>query len=55
MGDWLYRYVAGIDLDEDAPGYQHIHIRPQPGEGLSWAEAKLERCMDGSIRMAETW
>jgi len=42
IGEWLYRCVAGIDVDEEAPGYKHIHIKPQPGPGLTWAEAKLE-------------
>ncbi|SDD04808.1 alpha-L-rhamnosidase [Paenibacillus sp. UNCCL117] len=42
IGEWLYRYVAGIDVDEAAPGYKHVHIRPQPHEGLTWAEAALE-------------
>lgn len=42
IGDWLYRCVAGIDIDEEAPGYKHIHIKPQLGAGLTWVEAKLE-------------
>jgi alpha-L-rhamnosidase len=42
IGDWLYRYVAGINTDEDLPGYKHIHIKPHPGPGLTWAEADHE-------------
>jgi alpha-L-rhamnosidase len=42
IGDWLYRCVAGIDTDEAKPGYKHITIKPQPGPGLTWAEAELE-------------
>lgn len=42
IGDWLYRYVAGIDTDEAAPGYKHIQIKPHPGPGLTWAKAGLE-------------
>lgn len=42
IGDWLYRHVAGIDTDEREPGYKKISIRPQPGEGLSWAEGRLD-------------
>ena len=49
IGDWLYRRVAGIDADEQAAGYKKIHIRPQPGDGLEWAEARLET-MYGEIR-----
>ncbi len=39
IGDWLYRTVAGIDIDEMQPGYKHILIAPQPGGGLSYAKA----------------
>jgi alpha-L-rhamnosidase len=42
IGDWLYRYVAGIDTDEAAPGYKHIQIKPHPGPRLTWAKAALE-------------
>ncbi len=49
IGDWLYRRVAGIDMDERIAGYKKILIRPQPGEGLDWAEARLET-MYGEIR-----
>ena len=42
IGDWLYRYVAGIDTDEATPGYKHIQIKPHPGPGLTWAKAGLE-------------
>ncbi|QGQ95048.1 alpha-L-rhamnosidase [Paenibacillus psychroresistens] len=42
IGDWLYRYVAGLDTDEAAPGYKHIYIKPHPGPGLDWAALDLE-------------
>lgn len=42
IGDWLYRCVAGIDTDEAEAGYKRVRIRPQPGEGLSWAEGRIE-------------
>ncbi|MDF2836064.1 MAG: alpha-L-rhamnosidase, partial [Paenibacillus sp.] len=50
IGEWLYRDVAGIDVDEHAPGYKHIQIRPQPNEALTWAEAEYES-MYGRIRV----
>ncbi len=31
IGDWMYRVMAGIEIDEAAPGYKHILIQPQPG------------------------
>ncbi|WP_026485767.1 family 78 glycoside hydrolase catalytic domain [Caldanaerobius polysaccharolyticus] len=41
IGDWLYRVVAGLDTDPDMPGYKRILIRPQPGGGLTYAEAQF--------------
>ncbi|MFC5404956.1 family 78 glycoside hydrolase catalytic domain [Cohnella soli] len=49
IGDWLYRVVAGIDTTESGAGYKRITIRPQPGEGLNWAEGRLET-MYGEVR-----
>jgi alpha-L-rhamnosidase len=42
IGDWLYRVVAGIEVDPDAPGYKRILIQPQPGGGLTYAKACLD-------------
>ena len=42
IGDWLYRTVAGIQLDEQSPGYKHIIIQPHPGGSLTHAKARLE-------------
>ena len=41
IGDWMVRTVAGLDLDETAPGYKHVVIHPQPGGGLTSARAEL--------------
>jgi alpha-L-rhamnosidase len=38
---FLHRYVAGIELD-DTPAYRHFRVRPQPGGGITWAEAAHE-------------
>jgi alpha-L-rhamnosidase len=27
IGEWMYRVMAGIEIDEAAPGYAHILIR----------------------------
>ncbi len=40
IGEWLYRVVAGIDIDERNPGYKHILIQPHPGGGLTHAKAR---------------
>ncbi|CAM4212355.1 glycoside hydrolase family 78 protein [Paenibacillus alkaliterrae] len=42
IGDWMYRTVAGIQTVETAPGYKQIIIAPKPGDGLTWAEGRLE-------------
>ena len=39
IGEWLYRAVAGIEIDPDKPGYKHIIIQPHRGGGLSYAKA----------------
>ncbi len=42
IGDWMYRVVAGIEIDESEPGYKHILIEPHPGGGLTHASASVE-------------
>lgn len=34
IAEWLHRYVAGVWLQADAPGFQHVHIRPYPHDAL---------------------
>jgi alpha-L-rhamnosidase len=51
VGEWLYRVVAGIDLDPARPGFRHIVIRPRPGGGLTWARATY-RSLRGPIQSA---
>jgi alpha-L-rhamnosidase len=42
IGEWLYRVVAGIELDPDVPGYKRFLIRPQPGGQLTYASATFD-------------
>lgn len=42
VGAWLYRSLAGIAPDLAEPGYKLIQFAPQPGGGVTWAEARLE-------------
>jgi len=42
IGEWLYRVVAGIEVDPDCAGYKHVLIRPQPGGGLDRVRAALD-------------
>jgi alpha-L-rhamnosidase len=56
IGDWLYRVVAGLDIDEQNPGYKNIIIQPRPSGGLTYAKARHESLF-GSVesgwRLAE--
>ncbi|MBW3621795.1 MAG: family 78 glycoside hydrolase catalytic domain [Armatimonadetes bacterium] len=42
VGEWMYGYLAGIDVDPNRPGYKHVMLRPRPGGGLTHAEAVYE-------------
>src|SRR5262249_17004015 len=52
IGDWMYRVMAGIDLDEAAPGYKHVFIRPQPGGGFTSVKSSHETPYG---RVASAW
>ena len=52
IGRWMYDTIAGLALDPDRPGYRHVRIAPQPGGGLTWANATL-RSLHGPI--ATNW
>jgi len=41
IGEWLYRHVAGIDINPNHPGYKHILFAPHPGGGLKNANAEI--------------
>ena len=42
IGEWMYNVVAGIEIDEKAPGYKHVVIAPRPGGGLTFAKASVD-------------
>ncbi len=42
IGEWMYRVVAGLEIDPREPGYKHVLVQPQPGGGLTSAEARLQ-------------
>lgn len=35
VGEWMFRYAAGIEADPDQPGFKHILIQPTPGGDFS--------------------
>jgi alpha-L-rhamnosidase len=40
IGSWLYREIAGLNVDPDMPGFKHIIIKPKPGGDLTYAEVE---------------
>jgi alpha-L-rhamnosidase len=52
VGEWLFRHVAGIELDPEVPGFQRFVLRPFVGKGLDFARASY-RTMHGEI--ASDW
>lgn len=42
VGEWLFRYVAGIDFDESDPGFKTIVMRPRPSRTIGHADATFD-------------
>jgi len=42
VGEWLYRYVAGIDVEQEGAGFKHFLLRPYPDERLGFVRARFE-------------
>jgi len=40
VGDWMYRYLAGLNPLE--PGYRRTELRPRPGGGFTHVRATHE-------------
>ncbi|MEI8197944.1 MAG: alpha-L-rhamnosidase C-terminal domain-containing protein, partial [Phycisphaerae bacterium] len=36
---WMIRQIAGINADEEHPGFKRVVLRPQLLEKLAWAKA----------------
>lgn len=48
---WFYKYLAGIRLDVDCPGFKQVIFRPYLAEDLDWVSAEYE-CPYGLLRAA---
>ena len=46
---WMYRYAAGIKIDEANPAYKHFFVEPKPDRRLGYAKARYESAY-GTIR-----
>jgi alpha-L-rhamnosidase len=42
VGEWLFRYAAGIDTSPDGAGYKKILLHPRPGKELEWVKASYD-------------
>jgi alpha-L-rhamnosidase len=42
IGDWMYRVMAGLEVDESKPAYKHVLIQPRPGGGYTSVSATHE-------------
>ncbi len=51
VGEWMYRAMAGIDVDAGGAGYKHTVFRPQPGGGITHACAEY-RSLHGMVKSA---
>lgn len=52
IGEWLYRIVAGLEIDPEKPGYKHFIVKPQPGGGLTSAQAQIST---GYGKVSSSW
>jgi len=48
VGEWLYRFVLGIDVQPGSTGFSKLLMRPHPGGGLDWARGTY-RSVRGSV------
>jgi alpha-L-rhamnosidase len=53
VSEWLYRHVAGIELDPEVPAFKQFIIRPFIGGGVSHAAAQYHS-IHGTIESAWT-
>ena len=58
VGEWMYRYMLGIQYSDEQPGFKHIILQPQPDrremlptgqELITWARGH-HHCYYGDIR-----
>ena len=56
IGDWLYRYVAGLDVAEDGAGYSHADHPAPPRRVAGGRPRRLRlrpRALRGGVDAAE--
>jgi alpha-L-rhamnosidase len=53
VGEWLYRFVLGIELAPGATGFERVVVRPHPGGSLTYARGSFQS-VRGAITTAWT-
>lgn len=54
IGEWLVRVAAGIEIDEQNPGYHRAILYPRPGGGLRLVQAAYES-QYGTVGCTWSW
>ena len=42
VDSWFYKTLAGIHVDENAPGYKNIIVKPYMPASLAWVKASVK-------------
>jgi len=42
VGEWLYRFILGIDQEPGTAGFGRLLVRPHPGGTLTWARGRYQ-------------
>jgi alpha-L-rhamnosidase len=42
VGEWIWRYVVGLNPDDAAAGWKHFVVAPKPGGGVTWARGDYD-------------
>jgi alpha-L-rhamnosidase len=42
VGEWIWNTLAGININDEYPGFKRVLIRPQPSGDLEWVMAEYE-------------
>lgn len=42
VGEWMFRFMGGIEADPEQPGFKHTIIRPRPGGQLTSVKVQYE-------------
>ena len=44
IGEWMYRVMAGLEVDEASPGFKHCIMEPKIGGNLKFVEGSYHSC-----------